>query len=64
MQLLVSSQMFPRRQPGALCAWQWGEGEKVKGRDFSGSPVVKTSLSKTGCAGSIPGQGTKIPHAL
>ena len=24
--------------------------------------MVKTSLSKAGGAGSIPGQGTKIPH--
>ena len=28
--------------------------------DFSGSPVVNTS--NAGGAGSIPGQGTKIPH--
>ena len=32
--------------------------------DFPGGPVVKTSPSTTGGAGSIPGQGTKIPHAL
>ena len=25
--------------------------------------MVKTSLSNAGCAGSIPGQGAKIPHA-
>ena len=30
---------------------------------FPGGPVVKTS-SKAGGAGSIPGQGTKIPPAL
>ena len=41
-----------------------GGGEKVKGRDFPGSSVVKTSPSKTGCVGSIPGQGTKILQAL
>ena len=32
-------------------------------RDFPGGPVVKTSLSNAGGAGSIPGQGAKIPHA-
>ena len=32
-------------------------------RDFPGSQVVKTS-SSAGDAGSIPGQGTKIPHAM
>ena len=32
--------------------------------DFPCGPVVKTSLSNAGGAGSIPGQGTKIPHVL
>ena len=32
-------------------------------RDFPGDPVVKTSPSNAGGAGSIPGQGVKIPHA-
>ena len=33
--------------------------------DFPGSPVVKTPLraSTAGGTDSIPGQGTKIPHA-
>ena len=31
--------------------------------DFSGSPVVKISPSNAGSVGSIPGWGTKIPHA-
>ena len=31
--------------------------------DFPGCPVVKTSTSNSGGAGSIPGQGAKIPHA-
>ena len=35
-----------------------------KSRDFSGGPVVKTSPSNAGGAGSIPGQGAKIPHVL
>ena len=30
--------------------------------DFPGGPVVKTSPSTAGGTGSIPGQGTKIPH--
>ena len=32
-------------------------------RHFPGGPVVKTSPSNTGGAGSIPGWGAKIPHA-
>ena len=31
--------------------------------DFPGSPVVKNPPYNAGDAGSIPGQGTKIPHA-
>ena len=31
--------------------------------DFPGSPVVKNPSYNTGDAGSIPGQGTKSPHA-
>ena len=34
-----------------------------KQRDFPGGPVVKNLLSNAGDAGSIPGWGTKIPHA-
>ena len=30
--------------------------------DFPGGPVVKTSPSNAGNAGSIPGQGAKIPQ--
>ena len=30
---------------------------------FPGGPVVKTLHSNAGGSGSIPGQGTKIPHA-
>ena len=32
--------------------------------DLPGCPVVKTSPSNAGGAGSIPGRGAKIPHAL
>ena len=31
--------------------------------NFSGGPEVKSSPSNAGDVGSIPGQGTKIPHA-
>ena len=33
-------------------------------RDFPDNPVVKISPCNTGGAGSIPGQGTKISHAV
>ena len=33
-------------------------------RDFPGGPMVKNPPSKAGNMGSIPGRGTKIPHAL
>ena len=32
-------------------------------RDFSGGPVVKNSICNAGDTSSIPGQGTRIPHA-
>ena len=32
-------------------------------RDFPGGPVVKNPPYNAGDADSIPGQGTKIPHA-
>ena len=32
--------------------------------DLPGGPVVKNLTSNAGDAGSIPGQGTKIPHAV
>ena len=40
------------------------EEKKVKKLgDFPGGPVVKTSPSKAGGVGLIPGRGVKIPHA-
>ena len=33
-------------------------------RDFPGGPVVKNPPSNAGDVGSIPGRGTKIPHAV
>ena len=32
--------------------------------DFPGGPVVKNPPYNAGDTGSIPGQGTKIPHAV
>ena len=32
--------------------------------DFPGGPVVKTLPSNAEGMGSIPGQGTKVPHAV
>ena len=37
--------------------------EERKWRDSPGGPVVKNPPSNVGDAGSIPGPGTKIPHA-
>ena len=33
-------------------------------RDFPGGPVVKNLPSNAGDMGSVPGGGTKIPHAV
>ena len=38
--------------------------EKWPWWDFPGGPVVKNPPYNAGDAGAIPGQGTKIPHAL
>ena len=40
-----------------------GEINREELEGLPGSPVVKTPLLNTGDKGSIPGQGTKIPHA-
>ena len=37
--------------------------KNLKYRNFPGGPVVKNPPSNAGDVGSIPGQGTKIPHA-
>ena len=37
---------------------------KRRKRDFPGGPVVKNLPSNAEDAGSIPGRGTKISHAL
>ena len=38
--------------------------KKQENGDLPGDPAVKTSSSNAGGVGSIPGQGTNIPHAL
>ena len=37
---------------------------KKNDRDFPGGPVVKNPPYNAGDAGSLPGRGTKIPHAM
>ena len=37
---------------------------ELRHRDFPGGPVVKNPPSNAGDMGLIPGQGTKIPHAV
>ena len=39
------------------------EREEKNLKDFSGGPAVKNPPCNAGDAGSIPGQGTKIPRA-
>ena len=41
-----------------------GRRSKHHWRDFPSGPVVKNLPCNSGDAGSIPGQGTKIPHAV
>ena len=38
-------------------------GKVAPTRDFPGGTVVKNQPSNAGDMGSIPGRGTKIPHA-
>ena len=33
-------------------------------KDFTGGPVIENPPFNAGDTGSIPGQGTKIPHAM
>ena len=41
-----------------------GVQSRDRRRDFPGSPVVKTLCFQCRGTGSIPGLGTKIPHAM
>ena len=47
-----------------VTATPWPLFKNLYSRDFPGGPVVKTLPSNAGGAGSIPGQGAKIPHTL
>ena len=49
--------------PPAAATLSQGRHLNLEERDFPGGPVVKTSPSNADGAGSIPGQGAKIPHA-
>ena len=40
------------------------KSEVQKGQDFPGGPLVKYLPFNAGDAGSIPGPGIKIPHAV
>ena len=54
-EIAAHSSLFPRKK------------YKLKARnfqDFTGDPVVKTSPSNAGSAGSHPSQGAKIPTCL
>ena len=42
-----------------LCIWN----KQNTFRDFPGGLVIKNPLCNTGDVGSIPGQGSRIPHA-
>ena len=48
-----------------LCLWSFlsNFSHSKTERDFPGGPVVKNPPYNAGDAGSIPGRGTKIPHA-
>ena len=61
--------LYVCRMPGRRCQvsgsdrGQEGMKVKEKRRDFPGGPPVKNPPSNAGDVGSIPGRGTKIPHA-
>ena len=40
------------------------DGFKIMHRDVPGGPLVKNLPSNSGDVGSIPGVGTKLPHAV
>ena len=49
------------KQPKCMLTDEWIK--KKWYRDFPGGPVVKNPPSNEGDTSSIPGRGTKIPHA-
>ena len=50
--------------PNKLVCFHYVCDENYQIRDFPSGPVIKTWPSNAGGAGSIPGQGAKIPPAL
>ena len=69
--LLIKVQSPPCKSPHSgliylniLPLWdKLGWFQKVPARDFPGGPVVRLCAPNAGGTGSIPGWGTKIPHA-
>ena len=61
-QIPINKQMITNR---GIFIWyqRFGNKKKRSSGDFPGGPVVKNPPSNAGDAGSIPGRGTKIPHA-
>ena len=63
----LSDQAYTRGARGSL-GWtriqrEWYPLRRDQG-DFSGNPVVKNPPHNAGDEGSIPGQGTRVPHGL
>ena len=56
---------WDREEPGAVGREPRvsRRASRLTGRDFPGGSVVQNAPSASGHAGSIPSQGTKIPHA-
>ena len=57
--------MSPEHIPRQTISWAFQQtSTSIKElREFPGGPVVKNPPSNAGDAASIPGRGTKIPHA-
>ena len=61
---VILKNIFLKRINGWIEKCPDGYVLKTSIRDFSGGPVVKTLRApNAGGTGSIPGRGTKIPHA-
>ena len=52
------------KAPEQLNSGHEGHTQKHTERDFPGGPVLKNPPCNAGDTGSIPGQGTKIPHVV
>ena len=58
---MLSDSLIQDLENSCICGIDFNS-EHIKW-DFPGGPVVKNLPYNAGDAGSIPGQGTKIPHA-